>query len=583
MKRAAVVIGVNQTGNLPRLQAAVTSAKEIYKWAMESKTLASVVPITDEVEAVTIARLKTAIKSLVEDGSFEQLVVYFSGHGVNISNSEYWLLTGAPDDPDEAVNVEGSVRLARQSVIPHVVFVSDACRTAAEGIQALGVEGSNIFPNQPGQGQEKKVDLFFATIVGSPALEIKDPNTATTQYKAVYTDALKHGLSGLAPDCLERVNECGMAVDLVRPWPLKDYLDKEVPRRMAAANLPISVFQIPDARITSPPATWLARIIPAPGTAPPRGPSPPSPIFRGRGVSVRPETAFLGRRIATLEDAVGQLAEPAEEIIAKQAQERSTSFGRAHFESRCGFKVRGANFIEAYHPARRISIDGPDSVAIFGPDPAMWYPVEPASVVLRFENGKGTILPAIPEFVTGLTFDGNNLVDVVYEPSDTSYRWTEYQNRLGELRRLRGRIAAAARFGLFRLEGEDAFEIARKIQYAKGLDPTMAVYAAYAYDSLQENERVRQMDDYLFADLHLHLFDVALLAGKLNGRVPGEVEQLFPSVPMLAQGWPLLSAHDVREPLLRSVRRHLEPSLWTLFASDGIDQLKSALKSGTIH
>lgn len=590
MKRAAVIIGVNQTGNLPRLQAAVTSAEQINEWAKESQKFALVVKITDEAEEVTIDRIYKEINRLVQDGSFEQLIVYFSGHGVNIGYSEYWLLTGAPQNSNEAVNVEGSVRLARQSVFPHVVFISDACRTAANGIQSQAVAGSNIFPNQPGLGPEKKVDLFFATIVGDPALEIKDPNTASAYYKAIYTDALTDGLSGVAPDCLERVNESGTIVDFVRPWPLKDYLDKEVPSRIAAANLPISVFQAPDARITSPPATWLARIIRPPGTVPPPEqlpvpppPVPPSPIFRS-AVGVRPETAFLGRRIATLEYAVNvPLAERAEEIIAKQAQERSTPFGRAHFESRCGFKVRGANFIEAYHPMRKISIDGPDSVAVFGLDPASWFPTEPASVVLRFENGNGTILPAIPEFVTGLTFDGNNLVDVVYEPSDTSYRWNEYQSRLDQLRRLRGRIAAAARVGMFRLEGEDAFEIARQMQYAKGLDPTMAVYAAYAYDSLQKNEQIREMDGYLFDDLHLHLFDVALLAGRLNGRVPGNVEELFPPVPMLSQGWALLSAHDVRQPLLTSIRRYLESSLWTVFASGGIDQLKSALKSGTIH
>ena len=590
MKRAAVIIGVNQTGNLPHLQAAVTSAEQINEWAKESQKFASVVKITDEAEEVTIDGIKKEIKRLVNDGSFEQLIVYFSGHGVNIAQSEYWLLTGAPEDPNEAVNVEGSVRLARQSVFPHIVFISDACRTAADGIQAQAVEGSNIFPNQPSQGPEKKVDLFFATIVGNPALEIKDPNKATAQYKAIYTDALKDGLSGVAPDCLEHVNEDGTVIYLVRPWPLKDYLDKEVPRRMAGAGLPISVFQVPDARITSPPTSWLARITPVAGATPlPQGlptPAPPvpiSPIFRS-AVGVRPETAFLGRRIATLEYAVGQpLAEPAEEIIAKQAQERSTPFGRAHFESRCGFKVRGANIMEAYHPTRKISIDGPDSVAVFGSDPASWFPTEPASVVLKFENGKGTILPAIPEFVTGLTFDGNDLVDVVYEPSDTSYRWNEYQNRLDQLRRLRGRIAAAARFGVFRLEGEDAFEIARQMQYAKGLDPTMAVYAAYAYDSLQENERIQQMDGYLFADLHLRVFDVALLAGRLDGRVPGKVEELFPPVPMLSQGWALLSAHDVRQPLLTSIRRYLESSLWTLFDSRGTDQLKLALKSGAIH
>jgi hypothetical protein len=587
MKRAAVIIGVNQTGNLPRLQAAVACATQMSKWAKDSQKFDSIVKITDEAGEVTIGQVKKVIKDAVNAGEFEQLIVYFSGHGVNIAYGEYWLLTGAPEDPNEAVNVEGSVRLARQSLVPHVVFISDACRTAADGIQAQAVEGSNIFPNQPGQGPEKKVDLFFATFVGNPAYEVKDPNTATAQYKAIYTDTLNGGLSGSAPECLEAVNESGTVINVVRPWPLKNYLDKEVPRRMRAAGLPISVFQVPDARITSPPSTCLARILPSfpplpQGLPLPPPPMPTSPIFRS-AVGVRPETAFFGRRIATLEQAVGPLvAEPAEAIITTQAQERSTGFGRAHFESRCGFKVRGGEFVEGYHPRRLISMDGPDSVTVFGPEPGT-IPTEPASVVLRLKNGKGTILPAIPEFVTALTLDGNELVDVVYEPSDTSIRWNDYQNRLGQLRRLRGRIAAAARFGVFRLEGEDAMDVARQMQYAKGLDPTMAVYAAYAYDSLQENERIQQMDAYLSADLGLQLFDVALLAGELNRRIPGTVERLFPPVPMLSQGWALLSAHNVSEPLLQSLRRHLEPSLWTLFDSVGIDQLKSALNSGAIH
>jgi hypothetical protein len=587
MKRAAVIIGVNKTGNLPQLQAAVTSAKEVCAWA-KAQNFASIALLTDESQRLSVGQVKDAIKNVVSSGTFEQLVVYFSGHGVNIAQSEYWLLTEAPGDPNEAVNVEGSARLARRSGIPHVVFISDACRTAAEGIQAQDVEGSNIFPNRTDQGQEKKIDLFFATILGSPAFEIKDPNAATAQYKAIYTAALTDSLNGLAPECLERVQENGNHVDLVRPWALKEHLDKELPHRMAAANVPITVFQLPDARITSPPSTWLSRIVPPPGSPPPTGPAPKppvpqSPTFRS-ATRVHPETAFFGRKIATLEHAVGPLlAESAEDVIAQEAKQRSTPFGRAHFESRCGFKVRGANLVEAYHPTRFIHLDGPDSAAVFGPRPANHLPVDSASVVLRFDNNKGTILPAIPEFVTGLTFDGEELVDVVYEPADTGYRWAQYQNRLDELRRLRGRISAAARFGMFRLEGTDALEVAKQLQYAKGLDPTMAVYAAYAYDSLQQTERIRQMDDYLFGDLHVHLFDVALLAGLLNNRAPGKVEGLFPAVPMLSQGWALLSAHDVEQSFFRSLRRSMERSLWTLFNSSGVEDLKTLLKSGEIH
>src|SRR5260370_875772 len=141
MKRAAVIIGVNKTGNLPQLQAAVTSAKGVYAWA-KAQNFASIALLTDESQRLSVGQVKA---------------------------------------------------------------------------------------------------------------EIKDPNAATAQYKAIYTAALTDSLNGLAPECLERVQENGNHVDLVRPWALKDHLDKELPQRMAAANVPITVFQLPDARITSPP------------------------------------------------------------------------------------------------------------------------------------------------------------------------------------------------------------------------------------------------------------------------------------------------------------------------------------------
>ena len=117
------------------MQAAVSSAHAVEKWA-QGQEFASVNVLTDEAGPVTIQQIKSAIKAIVEKGTIEQLVVYFSGHGVNIRYGEYWLLSDAPDDTQAAVNVEGSVVLARRAGIPHVVLVSDACRTAAEGIQA---------------------------------------------------------------------------------------------------------------------------------------------------------------------------------------------------------------------------------------------------------------------------------------------------------------------------------------------------------------------------------------------------------------------------------------------------------------
>ena len=108
MKRAAVIIGVDQTGGLRKLEDAAEAARNVAKWA-EVQKFARIELITDEKEKVKVAKIKKAVNDVVEAGTFEQLLVYFSGHGANVRQDEYWLLSDAPADPQEAVNVPGSV------------------------------------------------------------------------------------------------------------------------------------------------------------------------------------------------------------------------------------------------------------------------------------------------------------------------------------------------------------------------------------------------------------------------------------------------------------------------------------------
>ncbi|MGH8474030.1 MAG: hypothetical protein ACREVJ_16635, partial [Gammaproteobacteria bacterium] len=123
----------------------------------------------------------------------------------------------------------------------------------------------------------------------------------------------------------------------------------------------------------------------------------------------------------------------------------------------------------------------------------------------------------LPWYLAALTFDEGELVDVSFEPSANSPFWADYAARADEIRALRGVAASASRQGRFRLDHvEDPLSIARKMQVAKGIDPTLAVYAAYAYYDLQEIERIRGMAAYLRDNLFgATLFDVALLGRML--------------------------------------------------------------------
>jgi hypothetical protein len=119
------------------------------------------------------------------------------------------------------------------------------------------------------------------------------------------------------------------------------------------------------------------------------------------------------------------------------------------------------------------------------------------------------------------------------------------------------------------------------MQYAKGLDPAMALYAAYAYHRLNRGDRLVEMQKFLFDDLWLTFFDLALLTrdALTIPNVP-----VFPFVPMLAQGWALLGAYGVTLPRkVEMARSHIRRSLWTLFDADGVRLIRDAMQAGEVR
>ncbi|WP_428422499.1 caspase family protein [Methylibium sp.] len=590
MTRAAVLIGVNRTGGLPVLTDAVNGAKAMEAWALaQGMPRKRVLLFTDEQGPVDIADVRKAVRALVDSGSIEQLIVYFAGHGVNIRYGEYWLLSDAPIDSSAAVNVEGSIVLARRSGIPHVVFISDACRTAAEGLQAQGITGGEIFPNDPVGGPEQAVDIFFGTTLGRPALEVKDPAESSASFKAVYTGALLDAVSGKLPAAVEAAELGGHPLHLVRPRPLKACLLAELPQRLARQGVPATVSQVPDARITSGDEAWLASV----EDLPPPPPQPPAATpTRTRGgppaaLAIPPQLQADARLAAVLFAAphgpgAGEPDRPMPRSRSRGGRTPSGAspalpgpmpFGPMHFETQCGFKVLGAKVAECVSPGVGIDLfpDNRSLVRIDLPGPA-------ANVLLVLADGSGMLLPAVRGFVTALSIEDGELADVAYEPSDNTARWQDFVGQAAELRALRGVVASSARDGVFRLEGDKAAALATRMQYAKQIDPALALYAAYAYHDLQMTERIRHMDLALKGELSMSFFDLGLLSGALGAGAGAPATGHYPMLPMLSQGWALLSAFKLGLPDgLAGIQRELLPSLWTHFNPAGARRLRELM------
>ena len=597
MIRAGIFIGVDQTGQLHKLNDAAAGARRMHTWALQQGIdPARAVLITDETQPVDAAQVIKAIKAFHQGAGVEQIVVYFAGHGVNVDKNEYWLLSDAPKDPLSVINVRGSVAQAEYGLARHVVVISDACRVPAEGIQGQGVASisSVVFPNDVPDGGLRPVDTFYGTGLGRAAAELRDPAAAAAAaseaFRAVYTDAMLDGLAGRGDFDLvaDLAGEPGV---YVRPKLLSDWLEKEVPRRVRALGLLGRVNQKPEARVCADDLTWLSRLDPA--TLPPRASGardvvPGSAAAADSGHSaatgivraaVRGNQAQVTQRL----DATRTVPAPDVMALARTARNLALPFGPQHMESQCGFKVRGAEVESVMavgchadllpelegHVGSVVRLSGLQAAAV--------------SVVLRFKGGFGTVIPALAGFLTALSFEGGELVDASYEPSDNHGRWGEYQAQIGTLRTLRAVAAAASRQGRFKLDGDDAQALATQMQVAKGIDPTMALYAAYAYDDLQLVDRIRHMQDYLARDLGLRWFDVSLLARSLVGKTIDRASGVVPFVPLLSQGWALLPAHRVQlHPLLAGLQATMKPSLWSLYDGRGVDMLERALHSGDL-
>ena len=589
MIRAGIFIGVDKTGGLQKLNDAASGARRMYKWALAQgiadKTHAKLITDAGGTK-VDPDQIYDAIKEIIDGAGVDQLIVYFAGHGVNINRSEHWLLTDAPVRTSAAVNVSGSVELARYAGIQHVVFISDACRVAPEGIRAQNVRGEDVFPNEGPGDRAKPVDQFFACLLGRTAAEIKDPTIAAQNYTALYTSVLLEALKGERPETLEPSDTAGDEARYVNPGRLKRYLESEVPRRVMTMRLAQKVNQNPDALITLG-GSWISRI--EPSTAPLlRGsiPEAPQPIARPENFHVITErlvqsAAEGNRRMFDhhLRNAnTGGVAEAKQ--LAGTTERLVAPFGPDHFETRCGVKVRGGRIVDFFTTRASGELLGSDGALlrinhIEGPA---------ASVLLHFENNVGTVVPVIPDFLAALTFDEGELVDVAYEPSENTGRWALYKNHANEVRTLRAVAAASSQYGRFRLEEEDAIKVAQKMQYAKGIDPTLAIYAAYAYHDLQALERIRDMSGYLRGDIGVTFFDLALLSRALIGKTIGPNDEIVPFVPLLSQGWALLNAHHVRlQPKLKGIENTMRESLWSLFDVTGLEMLKTALQTQEVR
>ena len=276
-----VLIGVQQPGgSLNALESIGKCLADMRDWALSQGIPSADIKIFTDVPVLmplgapvlTLNDIYQWIDLQAQDWRpADQLIIYFSGHGMVVGGAPQWLLPQSPEKRWEAVDLSCSIADAESSRFGHVVFIADCCSTVADNEQFDGVRGTSILRNRlPHErpAKSKLVDCLEASKPGKASIETVIKGVSLSPY----TVQLVRALRGTPPEILEP--EVGGAL-VLRVRKLADQLSISVNDFLHANG--IDRYLEPRDKVVST-TEWVAQFprLSLP-TQPPARPGPPQP------------------------------------------------------------------------------------------------------------------------------------------------------------------------------------------------------------------------------------------------------------------------------------------------------------------
>ncbi|MGV9836620.1 caspase family protein [Nocardia niigatensis] len=585
-RRAAVCIGVDRVSTLPALQAAAAGASAVAEWARSQGC--DVEEHTDRAGGVVTRRaIFESIRRLLERQCYDQLLIYFAGHGVVLTaGTETWLLSDASSDAAEAVNMLLTAEHARSSGIAHVVLISDACRTRAAA-PFNGLTGVSVFPLHEDRDDDGELDVYFATAPGKQAYEVRA--TPARQGYGIFTRCLLDIVTSPPRDIIEYIDAtqhpvfsdpCSTEnVPVVTSRGLKTPLIETVVDHAASINIVLD--QKPQIRVETVLPRFFATVGDVDGEA--GGPPSNSRLSRVRGTGPwRDLLASIRNRIAgptAPPTWQARCAELSEDFLASKNPHQP--FGMDEYplgSAHAAVRGTGIDTITAIGWELADRSDRARTSRMELVPAGDWG--EPASAVVQFTDGTGTVLALTPNSeITVVVRDGR--VEALDYAAPRSWIPSELDQaglveatvaaQDGDLERALSLPTSGSRF-------------ARSLGLSSTDFVVRDLLVGYA---LAERGQLRR-SPYLFdRRSDLVSFDVALVTSHrgASGLVPPmfriREEIVQPFAPMMTRGWLLLA--DGAPPARgfhKALVRHLVPALYTTLDAAGVEKALEILFEG---
>jgi hypothetical protein len=601
MKKCAVIIGVNKTGGLPELFAAVKGANDFKNWA-EKQGFETVLLTDEDGKKVTVKEITNAVKGFVDKQTYSQMVVFFSGHGIlKSATDEQWLLSEAPAYANETVSVLASRMLARRSGIPHIIFISDACRSIPNDPLVTEVIGSVIFPNVAQTG-DTDIDILYSTIPGNPSYEVKE-DVAVANFRGIYTECLLKALRGDVTEVIEDLKVGSETILTIPVYELHKYLQTAVP--LAASRVDIMLSQVPDGEITSRLPKYLARVErekkPVIDTGAGKEillPKAIEPVVLNsknnnyklnlpdfdffKSSSIENTQTENERVFSNLGDLVTGLSQTRVDVANNMDALKNAS-GRNSFETRTGFSITGTNKVQCLMAAEngfdQFEEEDQTHIRILEQNLSR-------TLFLQLESGNVVPLAILPGFIGTVVVENGAVINVNYVPSQHTPKYELMRGLQNEdFEHRRALVATAARFGSFKVEGDVGYVIeqASYLRNIKAIDPTMGLYAAYAYMQAGSYTDLKSVYEYMWREPEPVLYDVWMLVKISKQAFEAPKQSPAPFCPMLTQGWSYMSVDNTLfAPELQELGKYLVPGLWTTFNPKGVELIRHLINTHQI-
>lgn len=564
----AVLIGINDVPHLEYLDTPSYYAIQMQNWAKTQGYVTKLFvdePNDEDTGVCSRIEILTTIRSIIEDGT-DQLLIYFSGHGVEYTaGNDIWLLPNYQDDPNDCISIFLNKALAYTSGIPHVIFISDACRVSSNHHALRAASGGGILPNLDNINPDTEVDILYSTWPGQPAVDIRNEDGT---YRSIYSDRLLECLKGQVPEVIKRIQNSTPGFPAVISDNLGRYLKKVVPLETAAAGVKR---QFPMNDITSRDPLHLSKFgfgIPAMagGTVVP----PRIPVVLHNHTNDHTKT--VSYKLEEFVQMKGKNADTEVTNIMRHLSQDYDFFTSPDIFNRnlTGLFVTGIikplvlskRSLNSEHRGKR-NFAIPQIINY----DERYNALENDNIFIVGNRSTNRFYPVsiLEGFLTQVVFEKGKLLTINYFPTG-GYRKDEAHALKEDIASRKATIITAAKNGIF-LGNE---EIAQFLRRYKALDPTLGLFSAYAYFQKGNFEGVRSVYEHMSREPEPVLGDIRILTNLSDPNNPFNNLIDIP-IPMLTQGWSYLKL--LAENPYNHLSKYLEPGLWTCFNRNGLRYL----------